>query len=114
MTATVQTTDVDEHRVLSVSGELDAAASPTVGALLQQLLDDKPAGRVVIDLSDVSFLDSSGLTVLVEARNRATANAIPLAVVLDRNHRVEKLLKITGLTGVFDLYSNVSDALRDL
>ncbi|SOD72516.1 stage II sporulation protein AA (anti-sigma F factor antagonist) [Jatrophihabitans sp. GAS493] len=113
MTATVQTTVVDEHRVLSIAGELDAAASPAIGEQVQRLLDERSAGTIVIDLSDVSFLDSSALTMLIQARNRATADSIPLAVVLDDNDRVEKLIKITGLSGVFDLYPNVADALRE-
>ena len=81
-----------------VGGEIDASTAPT----LEQAFDDLPTGdgRVVLDLSDVSFIDSSGLRVLIALAGRADEQGRPL--VLDRpSPAVARLLEITGLVELF-------------
>lgn len=81
-----------------VVGEIDASTAPT----LEKAFDDLPDGngRVVLDLSDVSFIDSSGLRVLIALARRADEEGRP--VVLDRpSPAVARLLDITGLVELF-------------
>jgi len=87
--------------VASMHGELDLASS---AELQRQLLDalaqyDEP---LVLDLADVSFLDSSGLAVLYRAQQEAEARGIPmlLRAVPPHAHRV---LEVTGMTSLFEL-----------
>jgi anti-sigma B factor antagonist len=79
---------------LQLRGEIDAH-SVTV---LSRHLDPLPgsSGDVVIDLSAVGFVDSSGLRVLVEAHQRAEAEARRL-VLSGANRPVLRLLEISGL-----------------
>ena len=95
----VQVQQLPGEHVVRVRGELDAA---TAAALQSELADTvaRAEGRIVIDLTEVPFVDSSGLGALVAVRKRAAA-----PVVLRSPHdRVRMLLEVTGLAGkVFDV-----------
>lgn len=84
--------------VLTLSGELDASSAPQVDHAVDLLVSDG-AGELLIDLGEVSFIDSSGLRSLIRAR-RALGDA---DVVRLRNPQVGtlRLLEITGLTEQF-------------
>ena len=74
--------------VLTVSGELDAAAAPL---LRRHLLSGPHPGRVLLDLGGVTFMDSVGLRTLLEA---ALAGE-PIELVR-RSSAVERILELTG------------------
>ena len=73
--------------VLTVSGEVDIASGPRLRAALDEIID-VPEGRapagLVLDLTGVTFLGSSGLAVLVDAHERATQRGITMKIVIDR------------------------------
>lgn len=82
---------VDE--LVIVSGEVDAHTAPTLEAHLAAEPVDRP---IRLDLSAVTFMDSSGLRVLIDAHHRAADGH---GVVLVRPSRpVVRLLEISGLT----------------
>jgi anti-sigma B factor antagonist len=81
--------------VVRVSGDVDADTSPTLRAALTPLLQRPLPHTVIFDLSDVSFIDSAGLTVFVSvARDGRT-------VLLRRPSAV--LLRLIDATGLTDL-----------
>ena len=85
----------EETRV-GVSGELDAYTAPQLRKVLDEVLDGSVA-RVVVDLQSTSFIDSTGLGVLVGAARKARGQQGEL--ILDSPARsVHRVLKITGLT----------------
>ena len=55
-----------EPSILPLEGEIDLHVSPQIGASLATLIAKKPP-QLVVDLSKVSYIDSSGLAVLIEA-----------------------------------------------
>jgi anti-anti-sigma factor len=87
--------------ILTVSGELDISTSGGLHHALEELLD---AGtqRIEVDLSAVVFMDSSALSALVGAHDRATKDGRRLALVRP-SPACAKVLGITGLDRVFDL-----------
>jgi len=87
--------------ILTVRGELDIATSGTLHEELNDLLDAAPQ-RVEVDLSGVVFMDSSALSVLVGAHERARKQHQHLALVRP-SPACRKVLGITGLDQVFDL-----------
>jgi anti-sigma B factor antagonist len=95
---------------LHLSGEIDAH-SVTV---LRRHLDPLPgsSGDVVIDLSGVVFVDSSGLRVLVEAHQRAESDARRL-VLSGSTRRVLRLLEITGLMDYLNVEALADDGEPD-
>lgn len=97
--------------VVAVSGEVDVYSAPALRDGLTELLE---AGTsVVVDLSDVGFLDSTGLGALVAARTTASEHGAQLSLVCT-HQRILKLFTITGLDGVFQIRSSVSEALEAL
>lgn len=75
----VERTTVAGRPALTVRGELDIAAAPQFAAAVENTLDGAPSA-LVIDLTETSFLDSSGARCLVRAAKRAAAAGIPLSV----------------------------------
>jgi anti-sigma B factor antagonist len=97
--------------VVGVSGEVDVYAAPALREGLTELLQD---GRsVVVDLTEVGFLDSTGLGALVAARTAAAERGASLPIVCT-HQRILKLFTITGLDGVFTIHSSVDDAVAGL
>ena len=94
------TADAGVTRV-RVHGDVDVHTAARLGEQLGELVNSQ-ARRVVIDLRDVPFCDSTGLTVLVNSANRMKANGREL--VLDSpSSQVRRVLEVTGLHGVFTI-----------
>jgi len=105
----VTTRAIDELSVVDVAGEVDVFSAPELAEQLTQLFD---AGRrtVVVDLTSVTFLDSTGLGTLVAARNRAEEAGGQLPII-GSGERVLKLFRITGLDEVFEIYPSIEAAV---
>ncbi len=95
----------------TVTGEVDVYSAPSLRDSLADLLGD--GSNVVVDLTDVGFLDSTGLGALVAARKIAGDNGAHLPLVCTRE-RILKLFTITGLDGVFTIYPSVEAAVTAL
>ena len=79
----------------SVRGEIDASTVSQVRELLEELVGNG-AKHLVLDCSELAFLDSSGIGVLIAARNRLGADG---SIVLDSPPpHVRKVLEITGVS----------------
>ena len=84
---------------LRLDGEFDMGTAPLVEDALSPALDPRCA-RLVVDLADVSFMDSSGLRVLVVARNALDERGAEI-VIANINDRLRRLFEISGLTTAF-------------
>ncbi len=82
--------------VISVCGEVDLATAPALRETLLPAIEQR-TGRVVVDLSEVSFMDSTGVHVLVEAHHRLTPQSRRLAIMCREHGQVHRLLLLTGL-----------------
>jgi anti-sigma B factor antagonist len=98
-----------EFTVLAVSGEIDMDSAPQLREkVLEQISDGTP--RLIIDMSGVTFMDSSGLSVLVAALKRVSDNEGELRLVVTRE-RTMKLFRITSLDSVFSIHGSEQDAV---
>jgi anti-sigma B factor antagonist len=96
--------------LLAVSGELDTLTAPELDAALREL-DAEPLPLLVVDLSGVTFLASSGLAVLIRAAHRAEDSGRALHLVVTAR-AVLRPLEITGSDQLFTLHPDVATALR--
>ncbi|MBE1582167.1 STAS domain-containing protein [Nonomuraea angiospora] len=95
--------------LIEVAGEVDAATAPQLTAYIEREHPD--AGlALVLDLSGVSFMDSSGLHLLVEQHNRQAEHGSGLHVAAP-HERVRRLLEITGVGQVLHTHSTLDQAL---
>ena len=95
--------------VLDVGGEIDIATSPELHEFLTALIENGPE-LLIVNLSDVSFIDSTGLGVLVAAVRDVRAGGGDLRLVVTQPHII-KLLELTGLDEVFSVLPSTSDAV---
>lgn len=103
----IATTPGSDRYVLTVSGEVDLATSPDLDAAIIAALDSG-AGSLVVDLTDVSFMDSSGLGVIVRGLKRCREADKDLDLVIT-NERVLKVFGITGLDQVIPIHDSLED-----
>jgi len=119
MTATIRTSDVDSRLraarladrafLVSATGELDLSTVPELSRTLAGL-DGLEARRLIVDLTDVTFIDSTALgTLLAEARSRR-ASGDRLVLVCD-DPRTLRTLEVTGLQAAFELHRTLRDAV---
>jgi anti-sigma B factor antagonist len=106
---------IDDHRVgedthvVAVTGEIDLFTAPEFKQRMSRPIDEG-VQRLVVDLSQTTFIDSSSLGVLIGAHRRLKQRNGSLVVVCD-NDTIVKTFKITGLDGVFTLVRSLDDAL---
>jgi anti-sigma B factor antagonist len=94
-------THVDERgTTLIVAGEVDLHTGPRLRSEVSRLLESRTRG-LVVDASSVSFVDSTGLGILVGARKAASEAGVPFE--LRPSDRVRSLLTRTGLLGWFEV-----------
>ena len=91
----VETRRHDRVAVLAVTGELDLASSPALEGELERV-SQSDAGVVIVDLRELEFLDSTGLSVLVKANRRAVEAGQRFALVRG-GPQVQRLLELTGV-----------------
>jgi anti-sigma B factor antagonist len=90
---------LDGRAVLLVGGELEFA---TAGALRRALLDlfQQGADPLVVDLAGVQFIDSSGVSLLIQAKQRFDSRGRAF-VLRNPAHRVLRVLEVAGLVELF-------------
>jgi anti-sigma B factor antagonist len=105
----VEVEDRQDHTVVTASGEVDASNADQLGdALLDPLVNGRP--RVLLDFGQVTFIDSTGLGVLVKVHREALARRAAFALV-HPTPQTRKLLGVLGLDQLFTIYDSVDAAL---
>jgi anti-anti-sigma factor len=99
--------------VVALVGEHDTYSAPRLENELGVLLDEDR--RIVVDLRDTEFIDSTTLAVLLGARKRAERSALGFALVLPQRTYtpVHQLLDLTGLGSTFAIFDTLDDALAN-
>lgn len=82
--------------VVPLAGEIDLASAPDAERRIAEAEKGEPS-EIVLDLREVTFMDSSGLRILLAAHHRAGEQGREFALV--SGPAVERLLEMTGLTG---------------
>jgi anti-sigma B factor antagonist len=105
--------DLDERTtIVAVSGEIHVSTAPEFSGVLSATIE---AGHraLVLDLTDVVFIDSTGLSVLLNALRRVTRAGGRMALVCT-NPTVLRLFEITRLDSTFDIHADVEPAVAQV
>ena len=105
----LEVSEQDGWSVMQVGGEIDVATAPRLREQLIKLVNEERF-RIVVDLEEVDFIDSTGLGVLIGARKRVRTHDGDVKLVCTEP-RIVKVFEITGLDQVFQIHSSVSDAV---
>jgi len=98
-----------EAWVLRVAGELDYSECPGFRIHIDRILQSAPTATIV-DLSDLEYLDSSGLGLLLSLSREYTATGGHLVLVT--NETVDGILQLTRLSGIFSIASDMPEAME--
>jgi len=98
-----------EPNVLPLEGEIDLHVSPRVAASLAEMIERKPQ-RLVVDLSRVSYIDSSGLAVLIEGMQNVEEYGGKF-ILAGLQENVRPIFEIARLDQVFIIFPHVDAAL---
>lgn len=99
----------DDTLVIEVVGEVDMATAPELSTAISSAQEG--VRRVIVNLTEVSFLDSSALNALVHSQRELAARAIGLRVVSPTDRLVRRVFEITQLTGPLRVVDSLDDAL---
>jgi anti-sigma B factor antagonist len=99
----------DAPNVLPLEGEIDLHVSPRIAAALGAMIEEKPE-RLVVDLSAVSYIDSSGLAVLIEGMQNVEAYGGKF-VLAGLQEQVRPIFEMARLDQVFIIFPHVDAAL---
>jgi anti-sigma B factor antagonist len=96
--------------VVTLRGEVDAYSAPSLREDLRVLVEERGALVVVIDLSAVTFLDSSGLGAIVGVLRRLRERGGRLTIV-EPESPASRIFEHTGLDAVLELYDRLDEAV---
>jgi anti-sigma B factor antagonist len=99
----------DASNVLPLEGEIDLHVSPRISAALGAMIEQKPP-RLVVDLSKVTYIDSSGLAVLIEGMQNVEAYGGKF-ILAGIQENVKPIFEIARLDQVFIIFPHVDAAL---
>ncbi len=96
--------------VVEAIGEVDLTTAPYLKEALMAVVTGPDKSSVIVDLSQVDFIDSAGLALLVEARKRLSPEGRSLNILLTPGRQPERVLKL----GRFDTIMNLAYSLTEL
>lgn len=101
------TSQLDAYRIAALRGEIDIATAPALDAFLARCVrETAQPGRLVVDMSGVTFIDAQGLTALLRALTLSRERSVPL-ILAALPHRVALLMRLAGLDRVFDVVAGM-------
>jgi anti-sigma B factor antagonist len=108
LSLSISSDTLDDAVVIHVGGDLDVYTAPR----LKEVLDEAVAGggRLILDLSEVHFIDSTALSVLVGTHQDTQSSNGEFRLVVEDPFLL-KIFHITGFDGVFSIFPQVSDAI---
>jgi len=96
--------------IFSVSGEIDITTSPDLRKVFDRLIKEKTP-KIVLNLSEVNYIDSSGLATLVESLQRLKGHGGKLKLT-NLSGKVKSLFEITKLERLFEIFPEEEKAVE--
>ncbi|MBE1462023.1 STAS domain-containing protein [Kibdelosporangium phytohabitans] len=95
--------EVDGGHVLGFAGEVDLSTAPALEKAILAALGELGGGRLIVDLTEVTFLASAGMSALIAGREKAAGKDIELAVTASPTGAAYRSLEIAGLIDVLSV-----------
>jgi anti-sigma B factor antagonist len=99
----------DRSNVLPLKGEIDLHVSPSITASLNEMIEKKPK-RLVVDLSEVTYIYSAGLAALIQAMQKVEGYGGKFRLA-GLQETVRSIFEISRLDQVFQIFPDVDGAL---
>jgi anti-sigma B factor antagonist len=105
----LRSTRIGDAVIVTIVGEIDMATAPEVSGAIDSGYAD--AGRVVVDLSEVTFLDSSALNAFVQSQHDLAQHDVAFRIVSPADQAVRNVFEITRLTEPLSVVASLDEAL---
>ena len=106
----ISSRELDKTTIFDVSGDIDLANSPAVRKALLREMRDKRTPRVVMNMSKVRYIDSSGVASLVEGL-KASRDVGTRFILFGLSTTAREVLQLSRLLRIFEVYDNEEQAL---
>ena len=103
----------DDKLIVSLIGELDHHSAEEVRVKIDDRIDRDNIKKVILNFSGVTFMDSSGIGVVI-GRYKKIQNRSGKLCVSDINRTVNKVFEISGMYKIIDVYRNIDEAIVNI
>jgi anti-sigma B factor antagonist len=105
---------IDEHAegysVIAVRGEMDLHNAPTFQYAIERAAKNEGVGAVVVDMAEVTFMDSTALSALMRSKDALDQQEVSLRLAAPSG-AVERIFSVTGFQDYFDIFSSREAAI---
>ena len=99
--------------IMQISGEIDHRYATQIRREADRKIVTYPDKPFIIDLTDVSFMDSSGIGVII-GRYKLVTSFGQKVYIVSQNPTVEKILAMSGIKKIINVYSTLSEAKNNV
>ncbi|MTI79374.1 MAG: anti-sigma F factor antagonist [Firmicutes bacterium] len=99
--------------VVRLAGELDLGSADTLRTEMDDALDSSQLRHIILNLADVTYIDSTGLGVMLGRYKKVSKYGGKMALV-NPQPQVKKILELSGLTSIIEEYSDESEAFAQI
>ncbi len=100
----------NQSAIIDVTGDIDLYSSPQVRQTILDTLSQKLGSRVIVNLTGVKYIDSSGVASLVEGLQLSRKSQVRFSLC-GLNKAPRQVLELTRLIKVFEIFDSLDDAL---
>jgi|SRR3712207_2325682 len=105
--------DVDNKLIAYMTGELDHHSAQEVRAKIDDRLIMHNINKLIMDFSGVTFMDSSGIGVVIGRYKKLSYNNGKVCIT-NVNENVKRVFELSGMFKIIDLYDNNEEALHNM
>lgn len=98
----------EAHSVIAVKGEVDLHTAPKVEYAIERAAENE--GVVVVDMSSITFIDSTALSMLARAKRSLEERGVPFRIA-EPSGAVERIFSVTGFRDYFDIFATREEAV---
>ncbi len=98
------------YSVVSVRGEMDLHTAPRFQYAVERAVENEGVGAVVVDLGDVTFMDSTALSALMRSKETLGQQGVSLRLAAP-SRAVERIFSVTGFQDYFDIFPSREAAI---
>jgi anti-anti-sigma factor len=108
------TNEIERIKVLTIAGDINIKDVPVIEAKLSPLIDDSNILNIVIDLTAVTHVDETAMTLLISEGKRFVVKGGRIILVTSWGTRVRKLFEATVLDQFFPVFPDLDEALSSI
>lgn len=102
----------DEYSVISVRGEVDLHTAPKVEYAIERAATTNGATAVIVDMSGIAFMDSTGLSTFMRAKDNLDEREVVLRLAAP-SKAVERIFSVTGFHDYFQIFQSREAAVSN-